>query len=131
MSQRSNHPKWFTPKFISFTAGVLITGFVGAFIGLITWGLVKASHVPVLEKKVDTQFDNMNQNIVSLNDTGKETNQRIGKLTDQLSSFATALVVTQHELQNTQENLQRIEEECDLNTKIIMKNKHNHIPGQG
>lgn len=131
MSQKANHPTWATPKFISFTAGVLITGFVGAFIGLITWGLVKASHVPVLEKKVDTQFDNMNQNIVSLNDTGKETNNKLEKLTNQLSSFATALVVTQHELQNTQENLQRIEEECNQNTKIIMKNRHNHKLGQG
>lgn len=119
MSNQNNHARAMTDKQKSFWSGTIVTAIVVGMTGLLTWGLLQAAHVPVVEAKSDEQFRSLNRNMENLVITGDRTNTKIQALTTQLSEFSKLLLVTQIELK-------QVKEDCDNNTEIIQENKHNH-----
>lgn len=107
----------------SFWSGSIVTMVMGSLVigvfSMFGWTVLQASHIPTLQAEFKTNILHLNKNMVNLNSTGRETNQRILGLTVQLSEFATALVITEHQLQE-------VKKDCDKNTLTIEKNKHTH-----
>ncbi len=100
---------------------ILIGLLTAAIIGILSWGLLQSTHVPVLEEKFTQEMKRLNASVVTLTEVGLDTNKNL-KMHSVYQREQTSLL--KEITQDHKYRIKTLETSVSKNTDCIEELKH-------